>query len=148
MVCFRTATAQSPHYASRKNNTPPRAPVSQLEKKKKIKNGNKYQTKYFYKEKQQPVQHFYATIEYPSTYTYPNKPTDARRLQQAPVSNEDLSLPKTLCQKSEISKKKTLPGFVQLKYAIIFEDKTIYFSFVKRKVQKQEPDIREQKREL
>lgn len=113
--------------------------------KKKIKNGNKYQTKYFYKEKQQPVQHFYTTTEYPSTYTYPNKSTVASKLQWAIKTYLFQSL---LCQESVISKKKTLPGFVQLKYGVIFEDKTIYFSFVKRKVQKQEPVTREQKREL
>ncbi len=59
----------------------------------------------FTRKNSSPVQHFYATIEY-HPHTYPNKTTDARRLQQAPVSNEDLSHPKPLCQKSEISKRK------------------------------------------
>ncbi len=69
---------------------------------------------------------------------------DSSKLQWA----MKIYLIQSLCVKIWDFKKKTLPGFVQLKYGTIFEDKTIYFSFAKRNVQKQEPVIREQKREL
>lgn len=89
-----------------------------------------------------------ATIEYPSIYTFPNKTMDAGRLEQAAVSMKTYLFQNLLCQEFVISKKKTLPGFVQLRYGIIFRDKTTYFSFVKLKEQKQEPVVREQKWEL
>lgn len=139
MVCFRTAAAQSPHYASRKNNTPPRAPVSGLKKRKEKKEWEQISNQMFLQGKK---------YQNSSIYTFQNKTMDAGRLEQAAVSMKTYLFQNLLCQEFVISKKKTVPGFVQLRYGIIFRDKTTYFSFVKLKEQNQEPVIREQKWEL
>lgn len=74
----------------------------------------------FLQGKKQPVQNFFTTIKYPSIYASPNKTKDAGRLEQAACEHEDLSLPRPFVSRICDFNKKTLPGFVQLSYGVIF----------------------------